>query len=181
MTTFWCCESANHCEDISSFLTPSSHRVNSYWVFFGIWWCEPIANQHGIKRPKSLSSRLPTATPWPTDAKGLLIFDYRLEAGRLPHLGNSRDSRLRHTQIWTALKQYKQLPHTFIYLFAFFLLADVRLSNSICRSWFDLFIRFQGFNTTGTLVFICQNEYFQFSFLQITYLGISQAVTSIIR
>ena len=33
-------------------------------------------------------------------------------------------------------------------------------------------------NTTGTLVSICQNDKFQFSFLQNTYLGLSQAVTS---
>jgi len=31
-------------------------------------------------------------------------------------------------QIWLASKQYKKLPSTFIYLFAFFLLADVGLS-----------------------------------------------------
>ncbi|KAK0190365.1 MFS general substrate transporter [Armillaria mellea] len=62
-------------------------------------------------------------------------------------------------QIWQALKQYRRLPYTFIYLFAFFLLAD-------------------GLNTTGTLVSICQNEKFSFSFLQNTYLGLSQAITS---
>ncbi|KIM46588.1 hypothetical protein M413DRAFT_259322 [Hebeloma cylindrosporum] len=62
-------------------------------------------------------------------------------------------------QIWAACKQYKQLPYTFIYLFAFFLLAD-------------------GLNTTGTLVAICQNDKFSFSFLQNTYLGLSQAITS---
>jgi hypothetical protein len=28
-------------------------------------------------------------------------------------------------QIWAACSQYKQLPYTFIYLFSFFLLADV--------------------------------------------------------
>lgn len=62
-------------------------------------------------------------------------------------------------QIWYALKQYKKLPYTFIYLFAFFLLAD-------------------GLNTTGTLVSICQNDKFSFSFLQNTYLGLAQAITS---
>ena len=36
----------------------------------------------------------------------------------------------------------------------------------------------QGLNTTGTLVSICQNDKFQFSFLQNTYLGLAQAVTS---
>jgi len=62
-------------------------------------------------------------------------------------------------QIWVALKQYKELPNTFIFLFAFFLLAD-------------------GLNTTGTLVSICQNDKFTFSFLQNTYLGLAQAITS---
>ncbi|TRM67466.1 autophagy-related protein 22-like protein [Schizophyllum amplum] len=62
-------------------------------------------------------------------------------------------------QIWHALKQYRKLPYTFIYLFAFFLLAD-------------------GLNTTGTLVSICQNDKFEFSFLYNTYLGLSQAITS---
>ncbi|KAI0658570.1 MFS general substrate transporter [Cubamyces menziesii] len=62
-------------------------------------------------------------------------------------------------QIWVALQQYKQLPYTFMYLVGFFLLAD-------------------GFNTTQNLVQICQNDRFQFSFLQNTYLGLAQAVTS---
>ncbi|KLO05189.1 MFS general substrate transporter [Schizopora paradoxa] len=62
-------------------------------------------------------------------------------------------------QIWEAAKQYKKLPYTFIYLFSFFLLAD-------------------GLNTTGTLVSICQNDKFSFSFLQNTYLGLAQAITS---
>lgn len=58
------------------------------------------------------------------------------------------------------MKQYKQLPYTFIYLAAYFLLADA-------------------LNTTGTLVSICQNDKFTFSFLQNTYLGLAQAFTSI--
>ncbi|TEB37124.1 hypothetical protein FA13DRAFT_1880245 [Coprinellus micaceus] len=62
-------------------------------------------------------------------------------------------------QIWLACKQYRLLPNTFIYLFGFFLLAD-------------------GLNTTGTLVSICQNDKFSFSFLQNTYLGLAQAITS---
>ncbi|TFK46944.1 MFS general substrate transporter [Heliocybe sulcata] len=62
-------------------------------------------------------------------------------------------------QILVALKQWKRLPYTFVYLFAFFLLAD-------------------GLNTTGTLISLCQNDHFHFSFLQNTYLGLAQAVTS---
>ncbi|KAG1803157.1 vacuole effluxer Atg22 like-domain-containing protein [Suillus variegatus] len=64
-------------------------------------------------------------------------------------------------QIWAALKTYKHLPYTFVYLSSYFLLAD-------------------GLNTTGTLVGICQNDKFSFSFLQNTYLGLSQAITSTI-
>jgi len=64
-------------------------------------------------------------------------------------------------QIWIALKQYKKLPNTFTYLFAYFLLAD-------------------GFNTTVTLVQICQNLRFSFSFKQNAYLGLVQGGASII-
>lgn len=63
-------------------------------------------------------------------------------------------------QIGAALKQYRRLPYTFVYLAAYFLLAD-------------------GLNTTGTVVGIVQNQHVQFSFLQNTYLGIAQACTSI--
>ncbi|KAF9461520.1 autophagy-related protein 22-like protein [Collybia nuda] len=62
-------------------------------------------------------------------------------------------------QIWQAIKHYKQLPYTFVYLFGFFCLAD-------------------GLNTTVALVAICQNDKFSFSFLQTTYLGLAQAITS---
>lgn len=48
---------------------------------------------------------------------------------------------------------------SFIYLVAFFLLAD-------------------GLNTTGTLIGTIQNQIVSFSFLQLTYLGLSQAATS---
>jgi len=61
-------------------------------------------------------------------------------------------------RIFVALKEYKRLPYTFAYLFALFLLAD-------------------GLGTTLTLVSICQNEQFKFSFLQNTYLNLVQVVT----
>ena len=118
-------------------------------------------------------------------------------------------------QIWHALKQYRKLPFTFVYLFAFFLLADVRmrvplhpplppipltpsrpspahsphnhrsvplpsLRPTTIASLSQLAPRPQGLNTTGTLVSICQNDKFEFSFLQNTYLGLSQAITSTI-
>jgi len=37
----------------------------------------------------------------------------------------------------------------------------------------------KGFNTTTTLVLICQNDQFSFGFLKITYLYLAQAITSI--
>lgn len=57
------------------------------------------------------------------------------------------------------MKQFRKLPYAFAYIFSFFLLAG-------------------GINTTTTLVSICQNDYFQFSFLQVTYLGLVQGITS---
>lgn len=64
-------------------------------------------------------------------------------------------------QIWLAVKQYKHLPYTFVYLFGFFLLSDT-------------------VNTNVALVSICQNDKFSFSFLQNTYLNLTQAITSTI-
>ncbi|KAI9467374.1 MFS general substrate transporter [Lactarius psammicola] len=61
-------------------------------------------------------------------------------------------------QIFVALKQYKKLPHTFAYLISIFFISD-------------------GLGTTLTLVAICQNEQFTFSFLQNTYLNLVQVVT----
>ncbi|PQE21567.1 autophagy-related Atg22B2 protein [Rutstroemia sp. NJR-2017a WRK4] len=62
-------------------------------------------------------------------------------------------------QVYISLREIRHLPQTFIYLLAFFLLAD-------------------GVNTTSTLVSLIQNEVISFSFLQLTYLGLSQAATS---
>jgi MFS-type transporter involved in bile tolerance (Atg22 family) len=59
-----------------------------------------------------------------------------------------------------ALREIHHLPQTFLYLISFFLLAD-------------------GLNTTGTLISIIQNNIVSFSFLEITYLGLSQAACSI--
>ncbi|KAF7587057.1 hypothetical protein BBP40_007814 [Aspergillus hancockii] len=64
-------------------------------------------------------------------------------------------------QLWVALREIRALPQTSLYFIAYFLLAD-------------------GLNTNGTLVNIIQNNQISFSFLQLTYLGITQAVCSII-
>ncbi|KAF7714407.1 Autophagy-related protein [Penicillium ucsense] len=63
-------------------------------------------------------------------------------------------------QIWLAVREIRSLPQTFLYFVAYFLLSD-------------------GLNTTGTLVNIIQNDRISFSFLQLTYLGITQAACSI--
>ncbi|KAH9921430.1 autophagy-related protein 22-like protein [Fomitopsis serialis] len=55
-------------------------------------------------------------------------------------------------QIWLVLRQWRKLPYTFMYLFAFFLYLIV------------------GLNTTGTLISICQNDH--------TYLSFAQAFTA---
>ncbi|ORY22173.1 autophagy-related protein 22-like protein [Naematelia encephala] len=62
-------------------------------------------------------------------------------------------------QIFGAIRHFKRLPYTFIYLVAFFLLAD-------------------GLNTTGSVIGIVQNQHIQFSFLQSTYLNLANATTS---
>jgi len=61
-------------------------------------------------------------------------------------------------QNFVAFKECRRLPYTFIYIFAVFLISD-------------------GLGTTATLVSICQNEQFSFSFLQNTYLYLVQVVT----
>lgn len=86
----------------------------------------------------------------------------------MPQLDGSSESCFAGHTTWIvtvhrvhlALKEIRHLPQTFIYLVAFFLLAD-------------------GLNTTGTLISIIQNNSISFSFLQITYLGITQAMCSI--
>ncbi|PSR81037.1 hypothetical protein PHLCEN_2v6568 [Hermanssonia centrifuga] len=134
-----------------SLLLPLSNnpKVNNYvLVLLGLDWY--------------LVVHLPATASRPTPTQGRALYYGWMEAGQTISYLNPRHSRSdADTQIWYALKQYKKLPYTFIYLFAFFLLAD-------------------GLNTTGTLVSICQNDKFQFSFLYNTYLGLSQAVTSTI-
>ncbi|KAH9938056.1 MFS general substrate transporter [Fomitopsis serialis] len=98
--------------------------TNMYWIILGIWWYFVL----------TCRSHFPAASTWPPLPKG----EHYLTIG--------------WKQIWIALRQWKKLPYTFIYLFAFFLLSD-------------------GLNTTGTLISI-------FSFLKNTYLGLAQAFTS---
>ncbi|KAJ6018922.1 hypothetical protein N7522_000989 [Penicillium canescens] len=86
------------------------------------------------------------------------IFQQKRSGPKIPK--GSNYATIGFKQIWLAIREIRSLPQTFLYFFAYFLLAD-------------------GLNTTGTLVSIIQNDYVSFSFLQITYLGITQAVCSI--
>ncbi|KAN0083284.1 Autophagy-related protein 22-like protein [Elaphomyces granulatus] len=86
------------------------------------------------------------------------IFQQKRPGPALPEGSNYLTVGLK--QVWLALREAQSLPQTFLYLLALFLLAD-------------------GLNTTLTLVTIIQANQVSFSFLQITYLGIVQAVTSI--
>ncbi|KAI9830541.1 MAG: hypothetical protein M1819_005499 [Sarea resinae] len=86
------------------------------------------------------------------------IFQQKRPGPKLPK--GSSYATIGLKQVWIAVREIRHLPQTFTYLVAFFLLAD-------------------GLNTTGTLVSIIQNDQVAFSFLQITYLGITQAVCSI--
>ncbi|KAF7166956.1 hypothetical protein CNMCM6106_002571 [Aspergillus hiratsukae] len=86
------------------------------------------------------------------------IFQQKRPGPKVPK--GSNYATIGFKQIWLALREARSLPQTFLYFVAYFLLAD-------------------GLNTTGTLVSIIQNNYVSFSFLQLTYLGITQAVCSI--
>ncbi|KXG46935.1 Major facilitator superfamily domain, general substrate transporter [Penicillium griseofulvum] len=86
------------------------------------------------------------------------IFQQKRPGPKIPK--GSSYSTIGFKQIWLAIREIRSLPQTFLYFFAYFLLAD-------------------GLNTTGTLVSIIQNDSVSFSFLQITYLGITQAACSI--
>ena len=72
------------------------------------------------------------------------------------------------------MKQWKKLPNTFTYLFAYFLLSDV-LSIALLLQYgnADMFGGcHKGLNTTMTLIQICQNIRFDFAFVDYAYLGL---------
>jgi len=88
-----------------------------------------------------------------------VILTSSLAGSRSSRLSNST-SGCRESQLCDPTSRKELIPrHTFTYLGAFFLLAD-------------------GLNTTGFVIGIVQNEHIQFSFLESTYLGLSQAATS---
>ncbi|OJD36813.1 mfs general substrate transporter [Diplodia corticola] len=98
-----------------------------------------------------------TNTYWIVLGIWWFIFQQRRPGPKLP--AGSTYATIGWKQVVLALKEVRHLPQTFTYLLGFFLLAD-------------------GLNTTGTLVGIIQADQVHFSFLQITYLGLTQAVCS---
>ena len=155
-------------------------RTNCYWVLLGIWWCTCYHPPQSRKFYRSAPSHIPAASARAKAARGGKPSHDWLETGTLPSALSFSVLISFSNQIWVALKQYKKFPHTFTYIFAYFLLADVR---AVLHMYVDAKLTYsgnhdQGLNTTGTLVSICQNEKFAFSFLQNTYLGLAQAVTS---
>lgn len=155
-------------------------RTNGYWVLVGIWWCACFLAVQSRKLTSGQIVIYQQPRPGPQLPKGesYLTIGWKqvIYLAFLP----TRTSFL--NQIGVALKQYKKIPYTFIYLFAYFLLADVCIIL-IIYMYVSVKLTYstdldQGLNTTGTLVVICQNDKFKFSFLQNTYLGLAQAVTS---
>ncbi|KAK7561016.1 hypothetical protein IWX47DRAFT_889115 [Phyllosticta citricarpa] len=98
-----------------------------------------------------------TNTYWIVLGIWWFLFQQRRPGPKIPK--GSNYATIGWKQVALAIREVKHLPQTFIYLVAFFLLAD-------------------GLNTTSTLVQIIQADQVSFSFLQITYLGIAQASCS---
>ncbi|KAI6127431.1 autophagy-related protein 22-like protein [Pisolithus croceorrhizus] len=138
---------------------------NTYWVLLGMWW---------------FIYQLPR--PGPPLPKGEHYFTIGWKQVRIRPFGFLNSTLMAFIyEIWAAVKTYKHLPYTFVYLVAYFLLADVSIpALDPYMITNDSSHTLQGLNTTGTLVTICQNAKFSFSFLTLTYLGLSQAITSTI-
>jgi hypothetical protein len=155
-------------------------RTNGYWVLVGIWWCACFLAFRSRKLTSGHLVIYQQPRPGPNLPKGQSYLTIGWKQVIYLAFLLTRTSFL--SQIGVALKQYKKIPHTFIYLFAYFLLADVCVILTI-YVYVNVKLTYsvdldQGLNTTGLLVVICQNDKFKFSFLQNTYLGLAQAVTS---
>jgi MFS-type transporter involved in bile tolerance (Atg22 family) len=117
-------------------------------------------------------------TDWVVLGVWWFIFQQKRPGPKMPKGSNYATIGIK--QVWLAFREIRSLPWTFIYLLAFFLLADGLNTSGLFPLHFtssnrQVCLR----NLIGTLVSIIQNEQIEFSFLQLTYLGITQAVTSI--
>jgi hypothetical protein len=113
--------------------------TNAYWVILGIWWCmSPF-----------MCLFLPSFDAY------IVIFQAPRPGPPVPK--GSSYLTIGWKQIYEAVSQFRRLPYTFMYLLAFFLLADVSPDSSHFLEEHDERTK-QGLNTTGTLISIVQNE-----------------------
>lgn len=98
-------------------------RTNGYWVLLGIWWCACFLALRFRKLTGGHLVIYQQPRPGPNLPKGESYLTIGWKQVIYLAFPLTRTSFL--NQIGVALKQYKKIPHTFIYLFAFFLLADV--------------------------------------------------------
>lgn len=97
-------------------------------------------------------------------------------------------------QVWLALCEIRSLPQTFLYFVAFFLLADGMNTTGMISyrfHWSDCIYKNYEDKSLETKLTLNKekkkknssqhhsNQQVSFSFLQITYLGLTQAITSI--
>lgn len=124
-------------------------------------------------------SHIPAAASWPVIAERRALHYCRMEAGIvsvLLHLTWCSE------HVPTDMGCYETIQEAAIHIHISCRIFPACWCMRIRPSYrFNLIVYQQGLNTTGTLVSICQNDKFSFSFLYNTYLGLAQAVTSTIR
>ncbi|CAG7923257.1 unnamed protein product [Penicillium olsonii] len=102
------------------------------------------------------------------------IFQQKRPGPKIPE--GSSYATIGFKQIWLAIREIRSLSQTFLYFLAYFLLADgLNTTGGLVSNSYTATM----LTWIGTLVTIIQNDAVSFSFLQITYLGITQAACSI--
>ena len=99
--------------------------TNVYWVLLGIWWCKfhLMLNAEGNYNFFVVVFQQPRPGPPFPKGEHYLTVGWKQVSGC--HQLLAFEYRHFAAQIWEAVKHYKELPYTFVYLIAFFLLADV--------------------------------------------------------
>lgn len=150
------------------------YRTNAYWVLLGIWWCRKLPKISSRYWLTAIYSYLPRAAPRSTFTQRWTLSNNWMET--------SLSRVIVRFDLLTLLRYGLHSINTRSFL--------TRLSTSLHSSFSRMYdpcvfykycilkCNFQGLNTTGTLISICQNDKFSFSFLENTYLGLAQAVTS---
>lgn len=125
--------------------------TNAYWVILGVPWFILQKSRRGPSLPKG-------AHWWSVSGLCLAIVELTLSGWLDSNLHRGQGDKT--TAVSGRRLAGLMTSYTFIYLGAFFLLAD-------------------GLNTNGTLVGIVQNQKIQFSFLQSTYLTLVSGACSV--